>query len=221
MKVEAAVYYHIHHISDAYRDLISKISSPYQFDVGTRFFWGGERLNFFNEFYNHRDFLVNYMDTPMDTIDALLAYDKLPPDERQKSCPDLMLALSRYAKNAAICTRETIFEDMRSQHYPDRPSRKTCLWVCSRSQIGNWWASSFSGQRKLLKLGLTGTIHRGDNQFLKIGAFAHNRYRENAHRYWAGCNGPELEHEECLFQGQVDVIAEYEDPASIENVNNP
>jgi len=123
-----------------------------------------------------------------------------------------MITQSKIALNELrLFVRETIFEEVREKHFASLPSRKTCIWVSEENAVSYWWKTlSSNGQNnyKILKLNLSGSIHRADQQYLSWGTFSLNQLRYNAFKYWAGSDGSNPIEEELLFEGNIEVIDE-------------
>lgn len=104
-------------------------------------------------------------------------------------------------------TREIVFEEVRKDFFPNLPSRHRCLWVIPDDidNIKYWW-TILGKKGRILKLKLTGKIHRANQQYLNLNTNRLNYIRQEAFKYWAGTSGTNKVEEECLFEGFAEVI---------------
>lgn len=85
--------------------------------------------------------------------------------------------------------RETVFENVRKEHFPDYPSRLTCLYVNDYENLKYYWDNHKFGKeqnRDILKLKLTGKIHKAYSASLDLKTFSYNQFRQLAFEYWEG-----------------------------------
>lgn len=104
--------------------------------------------------------------------------------------------------------RETIFEEVRIKYFSNLPSRFHCLWVIPDKQdtIDYWKARLTASERQLVKLKLTGIIHKANQSFLELNRKPLDFNRHQAFKYWNGTTGNGSFDDEYLFQGFVEVI---------------
>lgn len=107
--------------------------------------------------------------------------------------------------------RETIFEEVRQKHFPDTPSRISCLWVIPENEkVIEFWKKELCRDKEsqLLKLSLTGKIHRANQSHLALSYRSMDFTRQQAINYWSGKPGNDEIEDEYLFQGKVEVLEE-------------
>lgn len=109
------------------------------------------------------------------------------------------------ANHYSMLARELILEEVRLRISPEAPSRKTCLWVVDDIKLAAYWRRKIGRKSRLLRLSLTGTIHRCDAKFLMNESEPLATTYEKAERYWRGeMSGNPLP--EFLFSGKAKVI---------------
>lgn len=121
--------------------------------------------------------------------------------------------------------REILFEEVRQESYPDRPSRQKCLWLIPDSsklnEALNFWIKEIISNNEttsfeILKLSCTGTVFLADASFLPKYFGYFTKYKEEAHKYWSG---EQLSMDsiflEALFIGKIKVMDVF---SSITNV---
>ncbi len=128
-----------------------------------------------------------------------------------KSCNDLVTSLTQYLK----WIQEDIFEKIRSKNYPNLPSRKSCLWICTYEQLKNWldiminFNSRYQQPKtKILSLSIAGVCHQADATYLDADTHKIEDFEFAANNYWSGVYKSNKEIE-ILFHGKVKVIKEY------------
>jgi len=120
----------------------------------------------------------------------------------------LRAALSHYVKFA----RETVYEEVRVQNFPELPSRQRCTWVVPDDEntaeyMRFWWPKLNQNERRILKLELTGKLHKTNEEFLLFATNPLDYDRQYAFKYWSGEQGADINKIECLFEGIVKVLA--------------
>jgi len=203
MEVKNATYFHIHRVGPH--------SSLWQ--VGARINWVQKRNNLFYDYYNRTQLSHDDGSGALPFRKALeryLANDDAAYKEEQGE--RLIQASLGIVKDLCMFVREVIFEEVRSNYFPQLPSRKTCIWVFPASATEFWWKTLKPEERRLriLKLRLTGTMHIADQRHLYADTFRHDDLRAKAFEYWTGTDGKAEEEQEMLFEGIIDVLAQYE-----------
>ena len=122
---------------------------------------------------------------------------------------NIIKAGQEVAKSQSMFIREEIFEEVRQNYFPQLPCRKTCIWVCTKEAIPFWWKTLGASKQKILKLNLTGSLYVADQRHLIADTFRHDDFRAKAFEYWTGSDGIQLEDQEVLFEGIIDVLEEY------------
>lgn len=106
-------------------------------------------------------------------------------------------------------TRETIFEEVRKKYFANLPSRLSCLWVIPDNNNSiEYWKKELceNNECRLLKLNLTGIIHKTNQSYLKLNLDPIIELREKAFKYWNGGSGAGSDEDEYLFQGFAEVL---------------
>lgn len=115
-----------------------------------------------------------------------------------------------------LFAREILFEEVRRESYPDKPSRQKCLWLIPntpklKEAIDFWLTQIFFNEEakpvEILKLSCTGNVFLANQCYLQ-NYFGHfTKYKENAHKYWSGkeTSTASLFLEE-LFIGKIKVL---------------
>ncbi len=210
MQIVDQEYFHIRSLPEKARTVSSEADNGMVWDPGFRFCWSGEKLNYFNQHWNENDFFAQVYEEEgqVDFVTGLMRFLTEPLEFQGQHWQTMLKQADKIVRSQAMFIRETIFEEVRAKEFPHQPSRLTSLWVSDREGLKPWW-NSFKGEKKLIRLRLNGILFRGDNRFLRIGAFSHQTYRENARQYWAGIDDDDLsrcEMYECLFQGDLEVL---------------
>lgn len=120
-------------------------------------------------------------------------------------CPDLAREAYRIANHYSMLARELIMEEMRLKTAPDAPSRKTCLWVVDDIGLAAYWKRKIGGPGSIVRLSLTGTVHRCDAKHLMNESEPIEETYKKAQLYWEGAMStdplPEI-----LFEGNATVL---------------
>ena len=194
MKIENKEYYHVH------RQQNNPHSS--RWNVGSTISFGDEE-NLFNTLFN--SFFVELQTTP------IIATSSLSVQNVSEHLKNTILRYSMYV-------REEIFEEVRKNKFPNRPSRKTGIWVCEENQVNGWLhaiGNEFQNNDRVFKVLLSGEIHKADEKWVRMDGSLHPfcKIREKAHKYWQDDHS-QYENPEFLFQGEVyiasDVTADYQ-----------
>lgn len=110
---------------------------------------------------------------------------------------------TQYGELNAEPDKEKTFESIRIKHYPDRPSRRNCLFCFpAREDAERASASWFKNQGRLL---LELQIVDGSNFFCADSAqlnAAAEDWENAAHRYWSG-DDTDNPHHEVIVHGMV------------------
>jgi len=146
------------------------------------------------------DHVLNVLDGRENKRPDLVAFYSYDPKETLRRASE---ALKEYL----MLVRELVFEDVRREHFPQLPSRQKCIWVIPPEEKSvKFWYTQLSG--RLLRLRLTGKVHRTNQQYLTTDTLSLSEFRENAFKYWAGIKGKNSVEDEILFEGFVTVIGE-------------
>lgn len=226
--IENEVYYHIQRETGHMRR---------QWQVGQKFFFGNEKNDFF-KFYDYTGKSVEDPETMVrydintfgkETINYYKTGEKVKEfDYFYKynfvgAMEGMQSTLEHYIK----LVREIVFEEIRKDFFPGLPSRQKGIWVIPNEEDAlKYWGVTLGGG-KLLKLNLTGKIHRANQEYLNMNTRPLDYYRQQAFRYWSGTSGKNKQEEECLFEGFVEVLEElkltvnYQKDKEVEEAKNP
>jgi hypothetical protein len=119
------------------------------------------------------------------------------------------------------CTvlRELIFEEVRTQEFPSRPSRERCLWLAPSWQAVQFWQRWGPCRKQWFKVRLlAGRFHLADAALLTTEDQTIAEVRDQARAYWTGDIAPDHVRAELLFEGDLQVLAAL-DPGDL--VNGP
>ena len=152
MEVKNVEYFHIHTIGEH--------SSLWK--VGNRINWVQKRNNLFYDYYNTNGFLYNDGTGPLPFRQALERFLSGNEQEKQTQALDIIQWSKEVIKSQSMFIREQIFEEVRSSYFPHLPSRKTCIWVCTKDAVEYWLKTlNLHNQKsqKIFKLQLTGSLY--------------------------------------------------------------
>ena len=206
--VENVVYYHIQQIQ------------PWKgqpWVVGQTYFIGGKK-NPFLGFYDLASFNIQDPTSKNwyslnNVANSMIKYiDKKEKDEYlktfyhfspEKTMKELYNALEEYLK----LVREWTFEEVRREFFPSLPSRQRCLFVIPNDVKSlNYWWNALGKSGSILKLELTGKLHRTNQLYLIATTDSLDHIRGKAFRYWAGASGSNSAEDEYLFEGFAKVL---------------
>ncbi|MCK4663776.1 MAG: DUF2441 domain-containing protein [Bacteroidales bacterium] len=117
--------------------------------------------------------------------------------------------------------REEIFEQTRLKINTNLPSRKNCIWISDKKDLHKWWELFKKHKNKKilqLKLNKNGKTHQADGTLVNIDTFSIKEFESRANDYWYGkILSDELQ--EILYEGEIQIVAEYRDINEIEISN--
>lgn len=123
--------------------------------------------------------------------------------DTQKTLAEVLAALKEYL----LFTREVIFEEVRKDFFPDRPSRYRGIWVIPHDlKCLQYWWDTLGKSGTILELQITGKLHRANQQYLTLNTNRLDFIRQEAFKYWASTTGINEVEEECLFEGFAEVV---------------
>lgn len=110
----------------------------------------------------------------------------------------------------AMLLRELIFEQVRHESFPDKPSRMKGIWLIPHNEdlLARWCATAPHGQFRAFELEATGRFHPGASKYLKPECIGAKQLRENAHRYWSEPVDVLTQPAEILCEGEIKVLRE-------------
>ncbi len=105
--------------------------------------------------------------------------------------------------------RELVFEQVRQESFPEKPSRLRCMWLIPHDQelLARWCASINSESYRVFEVEAEGRVHVGANKYLRVQCLSGNVLRENARRFWSPlANGGDQV--EILCEGEIRIVNE-------------
>ena len=110
--------------------------------------------------------------------------------------------------------RESLFEEVRQQYFPQCPSRQKSIWLIPHNENSlSFWKKALRVNElnipyQVLELVCSGNIFYGNEKYLKTSPeLTFNNYRQSAFNYWSGLDAdPEKNIAvECIFSGYFTV----------------
>lgn len=137
----------------------------------------------------------------------ILREKRVLDDEEYKVLVDYVFCQSR-------AVRESIVELVRTNSYPHRPSRLSCLYVCETKEKALKWKQNFETNNRtvlqLVKVKSNAPAFTGEAMLLpEVNGDSFDEKIKQAHRYWSGELLGVLE--ETLLGGKIEVIDVVED----------
>ena len=199
-RVDGAVFYHLH--KSGFHDD--------QWFTGNEIIFDDKRFNPYYDYYSHYtpEFVLYNQSHPIQALPASvreLQECAASLDFNIRELINLPAKLSEIITDLTALIREEIFEDVRKTHFPDRPSRKTCLFVCDDISLDYWkkLLNYSNGGCQIFRLSLTGIIFRANENYVHLNEYGTTYFRDNAVKYWQGIQGDDNEDEEILFLGKA------------------
>ena len=206
------IYYHIHKIKEGKSEWVP----------GDEYFINPNESNNFqkNLISGLGNIRMNTFNEPIGLIKHVseLLKGNVNNDKLNCACDDLTRSFKQYIK----WIQEEIFEKVRLSNYPNLPSRKSCLWICTYDHLIIWMdiivnnlPRFYRPNVKILSLFVEGKCHEADGLFIDADTYKIKDFESAAHNYWCGKHkaGNEIE---VLFQGKVTVLEEFR---SINEIN--
>ncbi len=108
--------------------------------------------------------------------------------------------------------RELVFENVRLSYFPDKPSRKTCLWVTNDLNVAKYWMGRLphQGKKKIFELELVdGQVHETWEDYLTTKMENIAELEVRAESYWRGEQPAQSQGErEIMLSGIVKIVRE-------------
>lgn len=103
--------------------------------------------------------------------------------------------------------REQLFEEVRREHFSEKPSRQKGMWVIpnNKEALGFWLPHLKVDNARILKMELSGKVHRGMQGTLELVSYPANEIKKIAYDYWTN-SAPEHASDEYLFEGNFQVL---------------
>lgn len=201
--VKNTEYYHVHRVG-SHDDL---------WQANKTIFFGQKERNLFNSYYDNNapGMFIAGDQTRYAVKTALTKILSQPENYKLDDYIKMLKFLVGVIDDQCMFIRETIFEEVRKNYFPQLPSRQTCIWVEEKGAVPYWWNTlAKEGIKfKIFKLSLTGVIHRTDQRYLIADTLIHSDLRANAFKYWTGADGSNPTEEELLFEGIIQIIEGY------------
>lgn len=175
--------------------------------------------DFINTFYHYvlQDNL--YVDTPdgeqylgtmLDKIIRILGTGK-----RDSISTEVLIQVLEDARgflsNSRIVKRELALEEIRKLYYPDRPSRKNCIWLCTERELSHWLDYITRGG-KVFQVLADGTFFAASDSLLPNGIKGYQDCLEASHAYWNPSQDIMLADDlEYLFYGELEVVKQLDE----------
>lgn len=210
MEVKGVEYYHIHRIGPQSTIWI----------IGNRINWVQKRKNLFYDFYNQNGFFYDDGTGKLPYCQAINRFLLKSPEMQAAQAINIIKATAEIVHQQAMFIREQVFEEVRINYFPHLPSRQTCVWVCPHEAVEFWWNTLKESQCKILKLKLTGSLFITDQRHLIADTLRHDDFRAKAFEYWTGSDGLAIADQEILFEGIIDVVAEFANLEQFSNANS-
>lgn len=213
MHIKNETYFHIHRIgpwSDRWK-------------VGSTIFWGQKEINNFNRWYDNNVLAKDFNDgagmfSAKAALNKFLSFQR---DYQNNNYEGIINFAYEVINEQSMFIRESLFEEVRKNYFPNLPSRKTCIWICEENAVEYWWKRLHGDKinHKILQIEVTGTLHKADQKHLINDTLSHNKIRTNAFNYWTGTDGNNPLEEELLFEGVIKVLNEWNNIKEINSSN--
>lgn len=125
----------------------------------------------------------------------------MPVSEVARMGQDLAMHFCKY-------TRELIWEDIRLTRFPDKPSRKKCIWLAEGEDNLNYWRMKLGQANELLVFRVEiedGITHDASDEHLMSDNIAYEEAIAMAERYWNGDISTPIA-KEVLFEGRLRIL---------------
>lgn len=123
------------------------------------------------------------------------------------SVQDIAAVGQELAMHFCKYTRELIWEAVRVEYYPKKPSRQKCLWVSQGEESLHYWISQLGlwDNQTVFRVELDGVIHEASDEHLMNDDIPYDIALEKAHKYWSGEIVDPLK-KEILFEGNMRIL---------------
>lgn len=183
-----ATYFHIRRIGKLNADKFLRIGDILQF----------EEINIYSRYLWQESLLT----TAGRVHSTILVMEKLP----EKGQDQL-----RAAMNSRLCKQvvEYVFETVRLRCFPNKPSRKTCIFASNTIESITSWIQNFGKSEKYqileIELEPTALTFDGDANLVCYDTLPLNMIEKYAYHYWNGAKSRQPL-EEVLIHGSARVI---------------
>ncbi len=146
-------------------------------------FWENHFNLFFLNFHRHyKTYKINDEELPI--ITAAEKFLEQPVEYQKENYLSLIDTLKKELNEYCMFVRETVCEEIRLKSFPELPSRKKCLFLCSKSNVEYWWKMLKNSRFSIHEVIASGNIHIGKDKYLKSDTVNIDTYTANAYKYW-------------------------------------
>lgn len=126
------------------------------------------------------------------------------------NCPNLPTVAHQIGNHFLMLTRETIWEMVRKEEFPEHPSRQKCLWLVEKMDEARYWLQRMEPKHnaQIVEVVVDGKVHIADGSLLIGDSEPYSTYLKKAKAYWQGFSSDNPE-KEILFEGDLKVIASH------------
>jgi hypothetical protein len=198
-----------------------------RFRLGKTYQIGGSANNFSKDLFQV-DLDVPVQGTPGLPIDYLLRdyfdpegfghYKRITAPNLADAERGLLEAAHSVLRHQSMLLRELIFEQVRVESFPEKPSRLKGMWLIPHHEqlLAEWCATAPHGRFRAFEVEAAGNLHCGYSALLQPECIGAIRWMEAARRYWGEApRDPIAEPVEILLEGEVTVLREIEMPGSM------
>jgi len=204
--VQDALLYHVH------RKVHSELARE-SYGVGTQWNSLDGRTNPWTDWWEKLYYRASWAGTTdgLPPLAALAWYRQQSEPFRAENRERLLTFLEAAISDQARFLRETVLEDIRRNEFPDRPSRRSCIWLVGSTALPYWWNTLAQERDCVYAVRATGKVFRADDRLLPPHELiALSMLREGARSYWQGISDRGLPTEEILFEGVLELLGRYE-----------
>jgi len=121
-------------------------------------------------------------------------------------------------RQQALLLRELIFEQVRQEAFPEKPSRLRCAWLIPHEEqiLAHWCATAPAGQFRTYEVEATGRVHVGASKYLKPACLGAAVLRDHARRFWSEPVNERAEPAEIMLAGEMTPVRELKMAGSTE-----
>lgn len=159
-----------------------------------------ELLKKSNEIHTKYDDLNQVYSLPCrERMDALI--------QRSSDFHGLSTSLNNALYKYLAFIREEIFEKTRINSFPEKPSRKKCVWLCSEISINQWWEDIRNTNSKIFEVELCSGANYllADSELIKTETHSIKDFEKMAHNYWKGLD-KDYQYGEFVVEGKMKVL---------------
>lgn len=184
--------------------LLFHISRKNDWEIGNEIVTGGDSNEFWRRCREYSPQIELNDGVVVSFWDIMKMFRTSRIEASQEVVDFLYEQLSKISTKYAFYVREQVFETVRKECFPLLPSRKKCLWLTDKENLGFWATIDDNTQRSLLELEVYGEVFCADEHWLAANTFSSHEYEDRAKHYWKGemSEKPRLEY---LLYGQAKI----------------